>query len=129
MGLWTARQIFGKSFADAGELEEHWVTFLRDSRGGLAPQRYPQAVEAHVNHGRWIAECPHCKGGIACPPHEWPSPEGCCLTCGHVYPVAWPDAFEQIEVLLANRGQDNQNWELGEEVAQLERENTLMGVT
>lgn len=95
----------------AGDLS----TELRTSR---------KTVEAFVSAGKWIASCPECNGGIAC----WPVHErGCCLDCGTIFRVAWPEEAEITEAveLLRVRPEPQRNWHRheGEGIEFLRREN------
>lgn len=87
---------------------DFWIMFLRDRRGGLTPTMDARHVYAHVSDGRWVANCPQCNGGIAC----WDeNPHGCCLDCGHVYPVRWPDRYREVEADLGTRANPfNRHW-------------------
>jgi hypothetical protein len=76
---------------------------------------------ARVNHGRWIADCPQCLGGIALEP-EWP--EVGCLECAHWFAaIAVPIDRADIEAALKVRPRVNQNWTPGETVTRLRQEN------
>jgi hypothetical protein len=104
---------------------DHWVRFLRDSRGGLAPIIDKRTIVAYVSDGRWVADCPHCNDGIAC----WDeNPQGCCLGCGHVYRVRFPDGHKEAEIILTARPmQRNRNWHphRGETLDHLRDENFI----
>jgi hypothetical protein len=83
----------------------------------------PDVVPAYVNHGRWLADCPHCRGGMVVHP-QWPDAR--CLDCGAVYAaIAWPppDDFARIEDLLVVRPMVKQNWYPAEPIEFLEHEN------
>ena len=83
-----------------------------------------RSVAAYVNHGRWVADCPNCAGGIAC----WAeNPHGCCLDCFHVYRVLFPDDRHEVEAALEARPVKNRNWRPGETVDQLHTEALLLG--
>lgn len=87
---------------------DFWIMFLRDRRGGLTPIMDARHVYAHVSDGRWVANCPQCNGGIAC----WDeNPHGCCLDCGHVYSVRWPEGYKEAELILGTRPNPfNRHW-------------------
>ena len=76
---------------------------------------------AHINHGRWLVHC------AACPQAMWTHPEwkiACCTECGAVYEgIIFPFERPVIEQILLMRWVENQNWEPGETVADLQREN------
>lgn len=80
-------------------------------------------VQARVNHGRWIVDCP------ACPSAVLAGVTFRCAECGYgPAPVAWPEEAALIEAALAPRLLENRNWLPGETVFDLERENALHGV-
>lgn len=85
-------------------------------------------VEAYVNGGRWVANCPNCNGGIACDPDI---SEGCCTDCGFVYTVAFPhpNTVRGAEtVLLKREDLQNMNWlPHKEEISDLKAENASRG--
>lgn len=88
---------------------------------------------AEINHGRFIANCPFCSGAEKVYPDD---PIFFCAHClmqkveGQYIKVIFPDAkrMAQIEEILSKRMPQNQNWHPGESLAQLKRENKLMGV-
>jgi len=83
-----------------------------------------RTVVAYVNHGRWLANCPHCNGGIPC----YQDRSGVCPDCGHVYRVGWPDERKAIEAVLELRHlAANQNWLPHETVQMLVAENVAHG--
>lgn len=98
---------------------------------GLAePRMAPksEAIEAYVNEGRWVVECPDCAGAqLAC----LTDPRFMCCECGNVVvdgrwrPVLLPAARtrEAIGKILEPRLTLNQHWRPGETVADLKREN------
>ncbi len=109
-------------------MKTHWVTFLAQRRGGLQPHATGKTVNAYVSENRWVADCPGCNGGIAC----WSeNPEGCCLTCGGVYKVAYPADHKAATKVLEQRPPAARHWNPAKEtVAQLEQENKIMlGIT
>lgn len=102
-----------EKLADLGNVAEAWPCDL--------------PVPARVNHGRWITDCPNCKGGAFTHP-DWKL--ACCGECGCVMRrVEFPVAVAAIEVvLLARPTRDVQNWLPDETVADLLRENAEHGV-
>lgn len=84
------------------------------------------AVEVYANHGRWVVECPDCRGAQLASPSDR---RFMCNCCGNVAvggdwrPVVWPKAREVIEDLLSARPAENQNWRPGETRKQLHAEN------
>lgn len=91
-----------------------------------------ETVAARVDHGRWVADCagedPYCRSGIACAPDTSAS---CCLACGRVYTISFPDAAEigKAEAVLAVRTDDVRNWDPTVETADdLKVENLTRGL-
>ena len=78
-------------------------------------------VLARVNYGRWIADCPDCAGAELVEPGKLFS----CRSCGaEPRRVVFPDERGEIEeLLLARPMAENRNWEPGETLADLRREN------
>jgi hypothetical protein len=82
--------------------------------------------EAYINHGRWVVNC-ECNGagltsrefGITC-----------CFDCGRVYKkIIFPENAQAIELLLLNRrDQTERNWNIGEPIELLEKDNLDHGV-
>jgi len=86
------------------------------------------AIQAYVNEGRWIAECPDCKNAqLACKT----DPRFLCDNCGNVAvgklwrTVVWPANVTGIESMLENRPLVNQNWVPGETGPQLGIDNLM----
>ncbi len=78
-------------------------------------------VYAYVNHGRWLANCPVCNGGIPVHP-TWN--EGGCADCGTWFArIEVPVNWSQIEEILSVRKPANQNWDTGETIERLRSEN------
>jgi len=92
----------------------------------ISPWESVRPVVAHVSEGRWVGDCPHCRNGI--PLHrDWPTAR--CAECGGVFPhVQWPDAFDEIEAVLAVRPMANQNWTDPETVERLVVDNIRHGL-
>ena len=99
-------------------------------------------IEARVNHGRWLVDCPYDLGSELLDPSE---PVFVCLSCGNLgfnedtklqgdgllleidFPV--PGQMRQIEKLLSARPKEiNRNWSPGETVGDLQRENEEHGI-
>ena len=82
-------------------------------------------ILARVNHGRWIADCPDCAGAEL-------ARDGRLFICHNCssgpHQVIFPAEREVIELLLSWRPEINRNWEVGETVENLERENKEHGV-
>lgn len=125
--------------ASAEEVEFAWQQWV--SEHGL-PMRHragdyttdlradDRPVAAYVNVGRWVADCPRCRSGIAC----WPdAPRSCCLGCGYIYTnIVYPPAraVAKAEELLAERPEEHRNWHPAvESVDVLAAENEAHGYT
>jgi hypothetical protein len=88
------------------------------------------AVEARVNHGRWIVDCPYCPGaemaradGFFCCDCRNTDAEGDTLT------VQFPAEREEIERLLLVRPvMADRNWRPGESLENLVTENEGLGL-
>jgi hypothetical protein len=118
-----ARQILRAPDADAIAAKLNLI--LADA--GLARRRDQRTVAAYVNHGRWVADCPECRGGIAC----WDQlPSGTCPDCGGEYEVKWPapEVRAAAEAVLLGRAKRwHRNWWPGTEtVGWLRTENELL---
>jgi hypothetical protein len=92
------------------------------------------AVQARVNHGRWLADCPtpHCRNACYVDPAD---PRFLCVECvnplaeGRWLPVEFPDDRDEIEAaLLARPVPATRNWTPGETVEQLRAENAEEGI-
>lgn len=96
---------------------------LAEAGAFVTPWACDLSVDARVNHGRWIADCPNCKGGAFTHP-AWKL--ACCGECGCVMRhVQFPDDIQMIEILLLARStRDVQNWFPSETLADLMRENS-----
>jgi|ETNmetMinimDraft_23_1059889.scaffolds.fasta_scaffold120158_2 hypothetical protein len=95
------------------------------------------AVQAYINHGRWVIECPDCNGAQIASEEErrfW------CLGCGNAsVNFAWrhvrmPRERADIEAVLLRRPAARsdkaitRNWLPGETLRELEMENASHGV-
>lgn len=80
----------------------------RARRRGRELVEDPRTVSAYVDRGRWVADCPHCNGGIAIHPEWQVAP---CGTCLRVYRrVTVPARWQDIEAVLMARPMLHQNW-------------------
>ena len=85
-------------------------------------------LKARIDHGRWLADCPYCRGAELVTLDD---PVFLCLSCGNVVcmsqflPVQFPNEQRRnrIEELLIIRPLPNRNWRTGESVEDLKREN------
>lgn len=121
MGIADQRTIHFQGGATIDDQRAYWTEALRGR--GLTVKMDRRTLIAYISDGRWVASCPNCNGGIAC----WDqNPHGCCLCCGHCYPIEFPDGYKDAELLLAGRRPTEQHWEahLGETVRDLELEAT-----
>jgi hypothetical protein len=90
-----------------------------------------EPVFVYANEGRWIVECPDCRGAqLAC----LTDPRFMCHCCanignsGHWRPVVWPKNKARLEKILHARDIVNQNWYPGESIRQLVAENLEHGL-
>jgi hypothetical protein len=91
------------------------------------------AIEARVDHGRWLCDCPNCNGAELVTQDD---PIFLCLTCGNsqvegrFLKVIFPNANtrREIEALLVDRPLMNRNWNIGETIADLAAENAAHGI-
>lgn len=93
------------------------------------------AVQARVNQGRWLVDCPVAGCGNAIMA-SYQEPIFFCHICGNVdnpahwYKVIFPQERKEIEAALLGRPSKNpfnaphRNWIPGESVAKLQKENT-----
>ena len=91
-------------------------------------------VAAHINHGRWMVECPY----APCPSKQVVNLDVLVFYCGHCanwsnggdfYAVALPDDREAIEAALLQRPiPEVMNWGPTETAASLLAENVVHGV-
>ncbi len=89
-------------------------------------------IEALVNHSNWLVRCPNpdCSEVTMVDQGElyW------CPNCGSAdndfapRTVIFPSHIKTITTLLAKRPRQNRNWEPGETLAQLKRENKERGL-
>ena len=103
------------------------------------PDRIAGKLQAIVNHGRWLVECPTvgCGGAVIVSRKVLIF---MCPYCANVsnggqwYQVEFPQECQQIEVELLKRPAlspiqaANRNWQLGETIEQLKAENKRMGI-
>lgn len=89
---------------------------------GLPVRKSTKAVDAYVNHGRWVADCP-CNGAERVAPGE----DMECGGCGAASPVKFPAGAAEIDRLLVKRVPANQNWR-GEDMAEVLGENIAAGL-
>jgi hypothetical protein len=104
--------------------EDHLARYQR-----TVPVRDAREVVPYLNHGRWVADCPECLGGMAC----WDrNPYACCLGdgCGRVFKVLWqlPQLRSEVMRLVAGRPEGHRNWDAhkGETVEELKIQNVLL---
>jgi hypothetical protein len=94
----------------------------------------PEKVTARILYGRWLVDCPHCRGANDVIPEE---PIYLCSSCGwpgifrageyvpaHFARVIFPQNRAEIErILLRRKLIRNRNWQPGETIGQLAEEN------
>ena len=120
-----------------GFLRPSWVNGQRTPLPPLS--EVSGEVEANVNHGRWIVDCPNegCGNAIVVSQRE---PCYICTDCGSQenggrwYRVAFPPGKADIEAVLLERpaakpfDAETRNWSPGETVSTLRRENRERGI-
>ena len=86
-------------------------------------------VEAEVNHGRWIINCPYCSGAEMADPDD---KKFYCLSCynqGKGYlKVKFPFNKDKIEAELLKRPVENQHYLPGEKLSVIKQENKERGI-
>lgn len=88
------------------------------------------AVNAQVNHGRWIVPCPNCNSAENLPPNAQFRCRQEFGGCGYTDTVDIPNNFAGIEAVLSHRpNHANRNWLPGESIADLKRENRDHGLS
>lgn len=67
---------------------------IRRRMGDLSTdlRRSRKIVTAYVSDNCWTGDCPVCGGGVPTAPGF--NDEGCCLDCGTIFPVAYPNPAE-----------------------------------
>lgn len=79
-----------------------------------------RTLRPYVNGGRWVADCPQCRGGILIDP-EWPAAG--CLECGTWFEiVAIREDWRAVEQAMVARPVLNRNAYEDETVAELAKE-------
>jgi hypothetical protein len=130
----------------------HWQSVSLVEFVGLALRRqglpFPPApqpgenlagtVEAYINAGRWVAECPAGDGGALCVDRD--APYFLCCVCanagnhGQWYQVRFPLPADEIEQVLLARPEVNgwdapsRNWRAPQTVDDLRKENRRHGL-
>jgi hypothetical protein len=109
--------------------ESFVMSMVAARRGSIQPPKSSLSiivVPVEANHGRWLINCPFCRGAEPADPND---PRFFCLSCGNVkalgewLQVRWPLAKEKIEAVLLARPEEHQNWKEGETVDDLQAEN------
>lgn len=118
-------------------LPARWQQIVGDANAERALRHLPlielrwtgELLHAYVNRGAWVADCPHCNGGVAVSA-EW-SPCAC-LDCGRIYLALVPDdvVIAAATALLERRPINNQNWvPQTEPIVVLQAENEAHGLS
>lgn len=128
-----------RPLAGPDEVRAVWNAYAADrvARDGGFANRSPAemledrtadpAIVPHVSDGRWCADCPECRGGMACAPDM---PDACCFDCGRVFAIDWPPAGPLVAAveLLEQRDPINRHWRpLDESHVDLRREALARG--
>lgn len=89
-----------------------------------------EAVFVHINHGRWIVDCPDCNGAqLAClADHRFMCNECANVAVDHLWrPVVWPAEHRGITEAIDSRADRKlQNYEPGETLAELLEQNAVL---
>ena len=118
---------YGRRLPTRGRQEQFWRRALHTRRLELIDE-ISTVLRAYVNHGRWVADCPACNGGVL-GPNPQDGGTAPCLDCGHLYTIAYPQEWRAIQALLVRRPRmENRNWRPGETCALLRAENLEHGV-
>lgn len=92
-------------------------------------KRMKRYLEARLNHGRWLINCPECNGAELYhgePTFKCQNPG--CPEYLKEKPAAVTKLKNEIDALVKNRRRENMNWNIGESLEQLKRENARNGV-
>lgn len=104
------------------QLEDKLAAHCRRNR--IIITRRDRSVDAYVNVGRWVADCPECGSGIGVQPGVG---RATCWECGSDWAVTFPPESDrrQAERLLVRRPVGARNWNAhrGEPVEALQVEN------
>lgn len=128
-----------RPLATVAEVREYWATVPLLTGWEFWKSRPPETMfdpalvwrtdvdlPAYVNGGRWVVDC-LCGGGAA----AWPeNRNACCLDCGTVWIVVFPEEREEAEEVLALRPLENRNWrpQSGETIGYLALQNAENGL-
>ncbi|HTR77174.1 MAG TPA: hypothetical protein VMH39_03660 [Gemmatimonadaceae bacterium] len=132
---WTYRHCFAEGCKRGFEFLQAWLVKAGVSQFPAGGQRIPEAmslehsVDAYVNHGRWVWDCPRC-GAAQVASTDDPRAFCCeCLNGGDGwYPVMFPADRPAVEWLLGQRPEAFRNWYPGETVEKLQGENLAHGL-
>lgn len=119
----TANQFFKINW----ETYRQMVIMPAMAKQGISQANYDEvspALEAYVNHGRWIVKC-ECKGAEKAWEEGWFMCRSC-LNAGYKHQYrqsVFPKERIGIEKLLTERPLLNRNWYPGETLSQLKAEN------
>lgn len=101
------------------------IKYLRKTGNPTEPWVSQDPIAAHVGAGAWRVWCPCGEAPPADP--EWRL--ACCSGCGAIHDqVEFPEEREEIErVLLKRPNHAHRNWQAGETIDGLRRENLAHG--
>lgn len=117
----TVESIHGRTIARSRKSPLAWVVGKYAADQTMMP--WPaihsgetvDVLEARVNHGRWMVDCPDCPVGAVLA--SMTDPRFVCVVCGSgPHAVVFPDDQERIESALVHRPKENRNWSPGEDV-------------
>jgi len=118
---------YGLPLTDENKVWRFWLRMAKAH--GVELHEVDRVLPAYVNHGRWVANCPVCNGGIMCPEPSLRGRRGACLDCGSIFRIDYPVGWRLIEAALNQRPDPvNRNWLLGETLAHLIAENQAHSV-
>jgi hypothetical protein len=84
-------------------------------------------TRVEMNHGRWIAQC---QCGSSEQVHDGQGQVRCRSEyggCDRKIKLQWPDGWQEIDRIVADRPMPNRNWRWGEPLEQLVAENVIAG--
>lgn len=127
---WTYRAVLEQSFARGPQFVLAWL----GKAGVNRPPAFPRgmslehSVDAYVNHGRWLWDCPRCNAAQVASDTDLRAFCTDCFNGGDgYYAVRYPAARAAIETLLDRRPETARHWTPGETVEQLQAENIAHG--
>lgn len=132
----TLEDVAAAIVSPGGHTMQAWCCYLRGMAGkSLPPASFVaqgKPVQAYVNHGRWVAQCPYCPSAHCVSKFDavfW------CVECamrvngGAPCAVVFPAMWADVEAELMKRPMAaNRNWYPGETPEGLQSENKAHGI-